>query len=113
MSVDEIPDRRRFRRRTVRVLVEYRSDAGLCCETATTLGAGGLYIETDDPLPIGTPLKLAFTLPGSDVCHEIEGSVAWFHQPPEGMLGSEGMGVSFQDKRAVARLARELRDLRG
>jgi len=48
------PQRRRFRRRTVRVLVEYLSDAGLCRETATTLGAGGLFIESQQPLPKGT-----------------------------------------------------------
>jgi hypothetical protein len=42
--------KRRYRRRTVRVLVEYVSDAGLCVDPATTLGAGGLFIETESPL---------------------------------------------------------------
>jgi uncharacterized protein (TIGR02266 family) len=111
MSADETTNRRRFRRRTVRVLVEYRSDAGLCCETATTLGAGGLFIETDEPLPVDTLLKLTFELPGSDVRHEIEGNVAWYHRPTKETPGSQGMGVSFQDKQAIARLARALKDL--
>ena len=104
-------ERRRYRRRTIRVLVEYLSDAGLCCDTATTLGAGGLFIETDQPLPQGTALKLAFRLPGSHVRHEIEGTVAWAHRPSRGSPGSAGMGVAFKDSGASARLARELQEL--
>lgn len=104
-------ERRRHRRRTVRVLVEYLSDAGLCYDTATTLGAGGLFIETDRPLPEGTAIKLAFQLPGSDVRHEIEGRVAWAHRPSGGSVGAAGMGVEFRDRRASDRLARDLEQL--
>jgi len=111
VSARDQSDRRRFRRRTVRVLVEYLSDAGLCCDTATTLGAGGLFIETDQPLPEGSAIKLAFRLPGSDVRHEIEGTVAWAHRPSGGYLGAAGMGVEFSDRVASARLARELQRL--
>ena len=111
MSKREQANRRRYRRRTVRVLVEYLSDAGLCCDTATTLGAGGLFIETDQPLPAGSAIKLAFQLPGSDVRHEIEGTVAWAHRPSGGSVGAAGMGVEFSDRVASARLARELQRL--
>ena len=104
-------DRRRFRRRTVRVLVEYLSDAGLCCDTATTLGAGGLFIETDHPLPEGSAIKLAFQLPGSDVRHEIEGRVVWARRPWGDAIGAVGMGIEFFDSKAAARLARDLERL--
>lgn len=110
---EQTPQRRRFRRRTVRVLVEYLSDAGLCRETATTLGAGGLFIESNQPLPKGTPLKLRFALPGSDRRHEIEGRVAWTHQPSDAGIGSPGMGIEFRDRTATNRLARELEQLDG
>jgi len=105
------PQRRRFRRRTVRVLVEYLSDAGLCRETATTLGAGGLFIESQQPLPKGTALKLSFSLPGSNVRHDLEGSVAWAHMPSDTESGSAGMGIAFSDRGATAKLARELQQL--
>jgi type IV pilus assembly protein PilZ len=95
----------------VRVVVEYRSAAGLCRETATTLGAGGLFIETDRPLPKGTTLKLAFEIPGSEVRHEIEGTVAWANRLENGATGSQGMGVAFADRLASARLARDLNQL--
>ena len=111
MSARDQSDRRRFRRRTVRVLVEYLSDTGLCCDTATTLGAGGLFIETDHPLPEGSTIKLAFQLPGSDTRHEIEGTVAWSHRPSGGAVGAVGMGVEFGDRVASTRLAREIQRL--
>jgi len=105
------PDRRRFRRRTVRVLVEYLSDAGLCCDTATTLGAGGLFIETDHPLPQSSAIKLTFQLPSSDTRNEIEGTVAWTRRPSSDAVATVGMGVEFSDRVAVARLARDLQRL--
>jgi uncharacterized protein (TIGR02266 family) len=95
----------------VRVLVEYLSEAGLCHDTATTLGAGGLFIESDQPLPKGTPIKLRFSLPGSGVDHEIEGAVAWAHLPSDGGSGSPGMGIEFRDRVATKKLARELESL--
>jgi type IV pilus assembly protein PilZ len=111
LSVREHPNRRRYRRKTVRVLVEYLSDAGLCCDTATTLGAGGLFIETERPLPEGTAIKLSFQLPGSDTRHAIEGRVAWAHRPSGGSVGAAGMGVEFRDRKASDRLARDLEQL--
>ena len=100
---------RRFRRRTLRVLVEYFCEAGLCCDPATTLGAGGLFIETESPQREGARLKLRFRLPESQITHEIEGRVAWARRP--GSQGSPGMGIEFTDRAAAARLARELAGL--
>jgi uncharacterized protein (TIGR02266 family) len=99
---------RRYRRRTVRVLVEYFSDAGLCCDTATTLGAGGMFIQTHDPLPADSPIKLTFRLPGSAVRHTFEGRVVWANPPTPGAIGAPGMGIEFRDRRASQLLAQEI-----
>jgi len=109
MSTSQGRERRQFRRRTVRVLVEYLSDAGLCCETATTLGAGGMFIETAQPLPKGSDIKLRFQLPGSEIRHEIQGKVVWAHHPSGD--SATGMGIEFRDRAASARLALELQNL--
>jgi uncharacterized protein (TIGR02266 family) len=93
------------------VLVEYLSDAGLCCDTATTLGAGGLFIETETPLPPGSRPKLAFRLPDGDLRHELEGEVVWSRRPADAGAGSPGMGIEFCDRAARSRLARELQRL--
>lgn len=103
--------KRRYRRRTVRVMVDYQSDAGLASDPATTLGAGGLFIETENPLPPGSRLKMRFHLPGSSDTHEIEGRVCWRKQPDDVGHHSPGMGIEFTDRTAMIPLARELETL--
>lgn len=103
--------RRRYRRRTVRVLVEYLSDAGLCCDIATTLGAGGMFVQTEEPLPTDSTIKLSFKLPGGSQRHTFEGRVVWANRPTPGAVGAPGMGVEWTDPRASQRLAHEIEDL--
>lgn len=113
MAKRSIEDTRRFRRRTVRILVDYVSDQGVHCDYATTLGAGGLFLESDLPLSRGSVVKMRFRLPESDRLHEIEGRVAWLHSQRQGEGGVQapGMGIQFTDTTAASRLARELEDL--
>jgi uncharacterized protein (TIGR02266 family) len=101
--------RRRYRRRTVRVLVDYATASGPHCDLATTLGAGGLFIESDDPPREGSMLKLRFRLPGSEAVHEIEGRVVWTRRPRAGDAHAAGMGIEFSDPLASAKLAQELK----
>jgi len=96
----------------VRVLVEYVSGAGLCVEPATTLGAGGLFIETETPLREHSVLKMRFRLPGSGKTHEIEGRVVWRRRPHDPGSHSPGMGIEFTDRAATASLAAELETLK-
>jgi uncharacterized protein (TIGR02266 family) len=104
--------KRRYRRSTVRVIVEYLSDAGVCSDPATTLGAGGLFIETETPLEKGASLKMRFQLPGSSQNHQIEGRVVWRHRPADPGHHAPGMGIEFTDRGAAGKLARELETLR-
>ena len=102
---------RRYRRRTVRITVEYLSDTGLRCERATTLGAGGLFIETDSPVAAGSLLKLRFRLSETGAHHEIEGRVIWSKGVWNSDSGATGMGVEFLDRAAANALAIELKNL--
>jgi uncharacterized protein (TIGR02266 family) len=107
------PPKRRFRRRTIRVLVDFQVEGVFHCEYATTLGAGGMFLDSDLPLAIGTRLKLRFRLPGSEGLHEIEGRVAWRHGPEaaEHASASLGIGIEFTDAVGAAALARALEHL--
>jgi uncharacterized protein (TIGR02266 family) len=95
--------RRRYRRLTLRIVVEYASESGLHSELATTLGAGGLFVATDSPLPETTRLKLRFQIPGLETRWEIEGRVAW--------ADATGMGIAFVDRASIAQLALALESL--
>jgi uncharacterized protein (TIGR02266 family) len=105
--------RRRFRRLTVRLLVDFVAGGGMRCEYATTLGAGGLFIECEDLLPAGTRLKLRFRLPGGDELHEIEGRVCWLQAPSADATRAPGMGVEFTDAVGISALARALERFAG
>jgi uncharacterized protein (TIGR02266 family) len=103
--------KRRYRRRTVRISVEYLSDTGLHREKATTLGAGGLFIETDSPEAAGSLLKLRFQLSDTGAHHEIEGRVVWSTGVEDGDAGVTGMGIEFLNRTADNTLAGELDNL--
>ncbi len=103
------PPKRRFRRRTVRVLVDYQTEGEVHCEYATTLGAGGMFIETESPLPSGQQLKVRFRLPDEGGVHEIEARVVWCQRSEQGTLSrAPGMGIEFTDAVATSALARAL-----
>lgn len=106
-------DTRRFRRQTVRILVDYQAPDGVCCDYATTLGAGGLFIATEGPLPAGTVIKTRFRLPGGGSLHEIEGHVVWTRGEDADRQHTPGMAIQFDDRVASAQLARELGDFAG
>ena len=104
--------RRRFRRRTVRILVDFQcAGSGVRCEYATTLGACGLFIESEEPLDVGEQLKVRFRLTADAPVHEIEGRVVWNHRPDPGASRAPGMGIEFTDSVAASTLARELDQL--
>jgi len=92
---------RRHRRRTVRVQVAYEAGGGVHKGVATTLGAGGLFLQTDQGLARGTELVARFRLHDGGALHEIDARVVW-GQP------AGGCGLEFTDPVAAARLAHEL-----
>ena len=102
---------RRHRRQTVRILVDYQSGDAVRCDYATTLGAGGLFIESEDALPPAEILKLRFRLPHSEELHELEGRVMWRREAHAERSLAPGMGVQFSDGSARTKLAKELDNL--
>jgi Tfp pilus assembly protein PilZ len=102
---------RRYRRRTVRVCVEYTGADGPQRAMATTLGAGGMFIATDEPLPVHALLALRFRLEDGGLLHEIEGCVVWANRPEEDHALTCGMGIEFGNPAARGLLARELEGL--
>lgn len=99
----KIDERRKAPRIMVRVLVDYESSDTYFYDYSNNLSEGGIYIETDRPLPIGSPITLRFTLPGLDRVFETKGNVAWVYikkpgdeGPPAEVLGP-GMGIEFKE----------------
>lgn len=96
--------RRRYPRLTLRVQVVLDTPTGPIAATATTLGAGGLFVATSAPLAAHAPLVVRFHLPGDDTELCLRGHVAW-HRPTE---PGAGVGVAFDDADARADIAARL-----
>ncbi len=113
MTEAKKPIRRRFKRCTVRLLVDYWCDRGIGSDYATTLGAGGLFIECGEPWQAGTELTVRFRLPGDETVFVIPGRVAWLHQPKLDPSGTRapGMAIEFTDHATAASLARALESM--
>lgn len=104
-------DTRRYRRQTLRIMVDYVWNGSVCCDYATTLGAGGMFLETEEALSPGDLIKARFKLPNGETLHEVEGKVVWCRESVDRQRASTGgAGVKFTQQEAINRLARELED---
>ena len=71
---------------------------------ASWVGDGGLFIESTDPLPVGTKLTMEFVLPDSPSERlRAKGTVAWVCPKADQYTFSPGIGVRFSDISTVAR----------
>jgi uncharacterized protein (TIGR02266 family) len=94
---------RRYPRLTLRVAVELEAPGYREAATATTLGAGGLFVATATPLQLHTPLVVRFCLPGEHDELRFDAHVAWYKEL--GSDGTPGMGLAFDDPDSRAALA--------
>ncbi|HLG20629.1 MAG TPA: TIGR02266 family protein [Bdellovibrionota bacterium] len=93
-------ERRQKPRVLVRVLVDFESPDTYLYDYSNNLSEGGIFIETEKPFSIGTPITLRFTLPNIDRVFEARGKVVWLNTAPPGTERpvskmSQGMGVEF------------------
>lgn len=77
--------------------VKYKSAEGYQIEgRASGIGGGGLFIESQTLLPIGTSISLEIALPDRPAeWLEAKGVVAWVCPKPDQYTSSPGMGVRF------------------
>lgn len=93
---------------TVRLRAIYLHDGVEREAVATTLGAGGLFVASDEPLARGTTLTIRFQLPGGVREHELDARVVWTHRPGDPGSQGHGMGLAFTNAQQCATLATEL-----
>lgn len=86
--------------------VRYNSPEGRRFESrAGGIGGGGLFIESQTPLPVGTSLAMEFSLPEkSEEWMPAKGTVAWICPKADQYTFSPGMGVRFTE------IAEDVRD---
>jgi type IV pilus assembly protein PilZ len=90
-------DSRRDHRIPIQLLVDYKCNGHYLFDFCKDLGAGGVFIQTDNPLPQGSTIDLTFTIPDSNETLTTKGSVMWVQQEVAGNKELvSGMGVQFE-----------------
>jgi uncharacterized protein (TIGR02266 family) len=74
--------------------VEYRTAGAFLVAYTSNLSKGGLFIETDSPLAVGTELSLSFAIPSAGPI-QVRAVVAWIRPAPADGKPA-GMGVEFE-----------------
>lgn len=89
-----LPDeeKRRFLRAALELPVQFRAGRRRGRAVSKNLSRGGLFLETDARLPIGTELTLAWTLPGRRASVRARAVVVW-----KSAAGSPGLGLRFME----------------
>jgi type IV pilus assembly protein PilZ len=94
---DPTADRRQHRRYQVCLSVDYSDGDHFLFAYIENISEMGIFIRTDNPLPVGTELTLRFRLKGADLL-ELDGEVTWVNPVrPGGENLNPGMGVRFLD----------------
>lgn len=115
MSENERPNRRREPRHDVELEVDYAADGTFLYALATDISTMGIFLRTEHPLAVGTPVSMRFTptleatgneaaederfasvlAPNVDLTPiELQGSVAW-NTLASDETPDPGMGIAF------------------
>jgi len=90
-------DRRKYPRVPISVKVTNRSNGGgFAYYQASNISSGGMYLKSEQPLPKGTKLELAFSLPGMKDASATALVVRTRKGGPDSPYPS-GMGVKFTE----------------
>jgi uncharacterized protein (TIGR02266 family) len=106
---------RRHERIALALEVEFRTVGNFLVAYSTNLSKGGMFIETEEPLPVGATVTLRFAVPGGPP-FDVQAVVAWV-QAWNTEEAKKGMGVRFEHLEArhgeqIDRLVESFRGLR-
>ena len=89
---------RRFERRLpIRITVEYEDMEDFLTDYTANLSIGGMFIETAEPLAVGTRFRLRFTVPGRPTPIDTVAVVRWSQPAARRSPVAPGMGVRFEE----------------
>lgn len=105
----KLSDTRHAPRMPLRLQVEYRSLDEFLVDYTSNVSLGGIFIQTAEPLPVGTRFRLRLRIPGRKRAIETVGTVRWAMSVADAGPMNPGMGVQFDplypaDVRAIERM---------
>lgn len=99
-------EKRRQRRAMAEIRVEYRTVGSFISDYVTNISRGGVFVRTEQPLRIGTRVRLVFSLPGMPFPFDLTGEVRWIQERASREHPERGMGIAFEhiDERIQKRI---------
>ncbi len=98
-------ERREHERFPTDLSVDVKTGENFLFAYITNISEMGIFIRSDDPLPIGTDVSLSFSGPDGEGTVKVRGTVVWVNPVrPSGDNPNPGMGIRF------ANLTPELRE---
>ena len=103
------------------LLVAYKTVDGFITDWAINISRGGIFINTPNPLPVGTTVRLIISLPDTAFPFDLVGRVTRVNQVDNPGQQVPGMGIEFigiddekrnRIQRLVDRLRKELPESR-
>jgi len=88
-------EKREVPRSPVKIEIMFKEFGSFIRVYMLNVSNGGLFIKTENPLPLDSPVHLKMKLPGEANTMEVEGRVVWNN--PKGRKNSfpKGMGIQF------------------
>jgi uncharacterized protein (TIGR02266 family) len=83
--------------------VAYRSVGSFLTDWATNISRGGVFINTRNPLPVGTEVKILIQLPGARFPYHLDGRVTRVTEFDNHANMVPGMGIEFTGVEASRR----------
>ncbi len=107
LSSKSAAEKRTAERLPIRMLVEYESSEDFLIDYTANMSIGGMFIQTSNPLEVGTRFRLRFRIPGREEPVDTVGEVCWVLTPDEAGVMQPGMGVRFEELTGTDRVAVE------
>jgi uncharacterized protein (TIGR02266 family) len=91
------------RRDPIRIEIMFKEYGSFIKVYMLNITNGGIFIRTDNPLPLDTPVLLRMLLPDETEALEIEGKVIWdFSKASKKSFLPKGMGIQFVNMSSAA-----------
>jgi uncharacterized protein (TIGR02266 family) len=105
-------ERRRSQRAPVTVRIEYATVDALFSDFTRNINEGGIFVETDELIPLDEKVELKLRLPGSPELVHARGRVVRVEPASEG--SAAGVAIEFEQLDSAARelINRAVRNLR-
>jgi len=90
-------EKRKEDRIPVELKVGYRTIGSFITDYIINISKGGIFINTSKPLPVGTKIRILFSIPDIPLPFDLMGIVRWINPVGHTSHSLPGMGIEFLD----------------